>query len=72
MSVPTRLGLSNAVLSDSLPSVITSIFPAISVTDTSHVRCTYVKHDDFPETERIVFGQVSYLSSSFSPAYSPG
>ena len=47
-----RLGLGNAVLYP-IPSLYSSppYFPPTFVTDTSHVRCTYVKRDQFSETK---------------------
>lgn len=48
----------NSILSDSLPSILTSIFPTATASDTnvSHVGHTYAKRDELSETERIVFG----------------
>ena len=62
ISVSTGLGLllvnSNAVLSDFLPAVITSILPAgpASVTDASYVGHTYAKRAELSETKKIVYG----------------
>ena len=62
ISVPTGLGLllvnSNAVLSDFLPSFITSIFPAVpaSIADASHGHDTYAKREELSETKKIIFG----------------
>ena len=48
----------NAVLSDFLPSVLTSIFSTaiVSDTDVSHVGHTYAKRDDISQTKKIIFG----------------
>ena len=59
-TVPTGLGLlwvnSNAVLSDFLPSILSSVFPTAAVTDVDHVSHTFAKREELSETKKIVFG----------------
>ena len=62
ITVSTGLGslLVNAIPSDFLPSILTSIFPAATASDTDvgYVSHTYTKRDegDLSETQKIVFG----------------
>ena len=60
--VPTVLGRLlvnvNTILSDSFPSILSSVFsnPTASDTDVSYVGHTYAKRDELSKTEKIVFG----------------
>lgn len=58
IAVSTGLGLllvnSFAALSDSFPSVLSSIFP--SAADVVHASHTFAKREELSETKKIVFG----------------
>ena len=62
ISAPTGLGLLlvniNTFLSDFLPSIVTSVFPAAhaSVTDSSYVSHTHAKRGELSETKKIIYG----------------
>jgi hypothetical protein len=62
ISVSTGLGLllvnSSAALTDFLPSLLTSVFPATpaSAADVSYVSHTYAKREELSQTKKIVYG----------------